>query len=123
MEACGGDVPTLQGLAADFWSHLVDASDNLAYRLAYNSLRATYDQCRDLFTQVLAEEITDVARYRAIATAVRAQNAAVRETLAREPSDAAMASRAPPGSSISTVVAHDCAAAVVDTTRTVRSPP
>ena len=59
-------MPTLQGLAADFWSHLVDASDNLAYRLAYNSLRATYDQCRDLFTQVLAEEITDVARYRAI---------------------------------------------------------
>lgn len=84
MQAGAGDLPTLQGLAADFWSHLVDASDNLAYRLAYNSLRATYDQCRDLFTQVLAEEIGDVECYRAIATAVRTRDAAAAETLARE---------------------------------------
>lgn len=84
MEKSAGDLPALQGLAADFWSHLVDASDNLAYRLAYNSLRATYDQCRELFTQVMAEEVADVARYWAIATAVRRRDAAAAETLARE---------------------------------------
>jgi DNA-binding FadR family transcriptional regulator len=84
METRLGDVPALQGLAAEFWSHLVDASDNLAYRLAYNSLRATYDQCRDLFVQVLAEEIGDIGRYRAIAAAVRAKDAAAAETVARE---------------------------------------
>lgn len=67
-----GDLPALQQLAVEFWSQLVDAADNLAYRLAYNSLRATYDQCRELFTQVLAEELGDVAGYAAIAAAVRA---------------------------------------------------
>lgn len=77
------DLVRLQGLAADFWSHLVDAADNLAYRLAYNSLRATYDQCRALFTQVLAAEIGDVARYRAVAAAVRRRDAHGAERLAR----------------------------------------
>lgn len=75
MRACGGDLAALQALALSFWSELVDASDNLAYRLAYNSLRATYDQCRALFTQVLADEIGDVAGYAAIAAAVRGGNA------------------------------------------------
>lgn len=84
MEQSAADLPALQGLAADFWSHLVDASDNLAYRLAYNSLRATYDQCRELFTQVLADEIADVVRYRAISTAVGRRDGAAAETLARE---------------------------------------
>ena len=70
--AAPADLPALQALAIDFWSQLVDASDNLAYRLAYNSLRATYDQCRELFTHVLADEIGDLRRYRAIAAAVRA---------------------------------------------------
>lgn len=78
------DLAALQELAAEFWSHLVDAADNLPYRLAYNSLRATYDQCRELFTQVLAEEIGDVARYRTIATAVRKRDAVRAEALARE---------------------------------------
>jgi len=84
MEEAAGDLAALQGLALDFWSHLVDAADNLAYRLAYNSLRATYDQCRELFTHVLADEIGDVERYRAIAAAVRAKDSASAETLARE---------------------------------------
>lgn len=84
MERHAGNLPTLQGLAADFWSHLIDAADNIAYRLAYNSMRATYDQCRELFTNVLADEIGDVARYRAIAAAVRRRDARKAETLARE---------------------------------------
>jgi DNA-binding FadR family transcriptional regulator len=75
MRACAGDLAALQELAMSFWSELVDASDNLAYRLAYNSLRTTYDQCRALFTQVLADEIGDVAGYAAIAAAVRGSNA------------------------------------------------
>jgi GntR family transcriptional repressor for pyruvate dehydrogenase complex len=74
MRDAGDDLAALQELAVAFWSELVDASDNLAYRLAYNSLRATYDQCRALFTQVLADEIGDVAGYAAIAAAVRTGN-------------------------------------------------
>lgn len=75
MRERAGDLAALQDLAVEFWSALVDAADNLAYRLAYNSLRATYDQCRALFTQVLADEIGDVAGYVAIAAAVRTGNA------------------------------------------------
>lgn len=75
MRERAGDLAALQDLAVEFWSTLVDAADNVAYRLAYNSLRATYDQCRALFTQVLADEIGDVAGYVAIAAAVRAGNA------------------------------------------------
>jgi DNA-binding FadR family transcriptional regulator len=78
-----GDLAALQELAVAFWSQLVDAADNLAYRLAYNSLRATYDQCRELFTQVLAEEIGDVAGYAAIATAVGARQEDVAARRAR----------------------------------------
>ena len=77
MRAAGTDLEPLQDLAVAFWSELVDASDNLAYRLAYHSMRATYDQCRGLFTQVLADEIGDVAGYAAIAAAVRASNGEV----------------------------------------------
>jgi len=84
MAARAGDLPALQQLAVEFWSQLVDAADNLAYRLAYNSLRATYDQCRPLLTQVLAEEIDDVERYRAVAAAVRAGEAERAARLARE---------------------------------------
>jgi DNA-binding FadR family transcriptional regulator len=84
MEQQADDLAALQELAADFWSHLIDASDNIAYRLAYNSLRATYDQCRELFTHVLADEIGDVAHYRALATAVRRRDAEWAERLARE---------------------------------------
>lgn len=84
MQAGASDLSVLQGLAAEFWSHLVDASDNLAYRLAYNSLRATYDQCRALFTQVLADEIGDPVPYAALAAAVRAGDAPRAEALARD---------------------------------------
>ena len=75
MRGHADDLAALQDLAVEFWSTLVDAADNLAYRLAYNSLRATYDQCRALFTQVLADEIGDLAGYAAIAAAARAGNA------------------------------------------------
>ena len=70
MRERAADLPALQELAAEYWSELVDAADNLAYRLAYNSLRATYDQCRALLTQVLADELGDLDGYAAIAAAV-----------------------------------------------------
>jgi len=78
-----GQLSALQSLAMEFWSQLVDACDNLAYRLAFNSLRVTYDQCRELFTHVLAHELGDLRRYRAIAAAVRAGDPNAAETRAR----------------------------------------
>lgn len=84
MNAAGGDLATLQALAMRFWSTLVDATGNVAYRLAYNSLRETYEKCMDLLTGVLADELSDRDGYAAIAAAVRSGDGATAEQLARE---------------------------------------
>jgi GntR family transcriptional regulator, transcriptional repressor for pyruvate dehydrogenase complex len=84
MEGAEDDLVRLQDLAEEFWSELVDGSGNVAYRLAYNSLRATYDVSKRLLTGVLAAELGDVARYREIAVAVADRDAQLACELARE---------------------------------------
>jgi GntR family transcriptional repressor for pyruvate dehydrogenase complex len=84
MAAAHADLVRLQLLAGEFWEHLVDGSRNVAYRLAYNSLRASYDQSRALFTRVLADENSDVPSYAAITTAVQHRKAARAESMARK---------------------------------------
>jgi DNA-binding FadR family transcriptional regulator len=83
MRAAGGDLARLQDLSAELWTHLVEASRNIAYRLAYNSLRAPYDLSRTVFTQVLAAEIADVDSHAALAAAVAGGDAAGAEHAAR----------------------------------------
>ncbi len=83
MEDAGGDLARLQDLAADLWAELIEASGNVAYRLAYNSLRETYDRCRELLTGALAEELTSLQGYRSLVDAARTGNAAVAEEQAR----------------------------------------
>jgi DNA-binding FadR family transcriptional regulator len=84
MEESSKDLPRLQALALEYWEIVVGASGNVAYRLAYNSLRRTYDKCRDLLREVLADELADVAAYAAIAAAVRGADAGLAETRARQ---------------------------------------
>jgi DNA-binding FadR family transcriptional regulator len=83
MRAAAGDLEALQDLADEFWSHLVDGSANVAYRLAYNSLRASYDRVRRLVTQVLASEIADIESYAEIAECVARSEAAKAQSLSR----------------------------------------
>ncbi len=64
------DLPALQELSLDFWDVLVRGSDNIAYVLAFNTLRATYDTVRVALVQVMADELRDAPAYRAIAEAV-----------------------------------------------------
>lgn len=84
MDAAHGDLVALQAIAMRFWSALVDATGNVAYRLAYNSLRETYEKCMDLLTGLLADELGDRKGYGAIATAVRRGDGAAAERLARD---------------------------------------
>jgi DNA-binding FadR family transcriptional regulator len=84
MRGAEDDPARLQDLAAAFWSLLVEGSQNIAYRLAYNSMRAVYDHCRALFTSVLSRETGDVALHAELAEAVRVQDAARAEEIARE---------------------------------------
>jgi DNA-binding FadR family transcriptional regulator len=83
MRRAAGDLAELQTLALDFWEAIVRASENVAYRLAYNSMRRTYDRCRDLLKSVLADELGDVASYELIAGAIRQSDAVAAEATAR----------------------------------------
>lgn len=61
---------TLQALALRFWDALVLGSDNIAYQLAFNSLRHTYEGMREALVEVMADELRDLDAYREIAGAV-----------------------------------------------------
>ncbi|MBX7078100.1 MAG: GntR family transcriptional regulator [Nannocystaceae bacterium] len=70
MAARTDDLDALQQLSLDFWDLLVRGSDNIAYELAFNTLRVTYDTVRTALVHVMADELQDLASYRAIAEAV-----------------------------------------------------
>ncbi|MCA8925767.1 MAG: FadR family transcriptional regulator [Planctomycetes bacterium] len=69
------DLDARQAASLEFWDALVDGSGNVAYRLAYNSLRASYDGFRAALVQVLGDELKSVDGFQAVADAVRAGDA------------------------------------------------
>ncbi len=78
------DLRALQQLSMEFWDLLVEGSNNVAYRFAFNTLHATYREISQVMTQVLAAELTDRASFRAVAEGVNARDTAETETRARE---------------------------------------
>lgn len=84
MRAAEGDVVELQRLAHEFSSTLIDGSGNVVYRLLFNALEAAYVPAMGALTAILAEEVSDVATYAALADAVAAQDAARAGSLARK---------------------------------------
>jgi len=64
------DLPELQSLSLRFWDAMVRGSGNIAYELAFNTLRETYDQLREVLVQIMADEIRDVRSHRTIAEAI-----------------------------------------------------
>jgi DNA-binding FadR family transcriptional regulator len=83
MRAAPRDPARLQRLAIDFWARLVEASRNVAYRLAWNTLRQAYARCLPLLTGVLAEENGDLRAHAAIAGAIERRDAPAAERRAR----------------------------------------
>ncbi len=83
MRDAGDDLALLQERAVGFWSIVIDAAGNVAYRLAYNSMRETYDKARGLMAPVLAAELTDFDSYNAIAAAIGRGDAATAEQRSR----------------------------------------
>jgi len=69
------DLAELQLLALEFWDALVEASDNVAYRLAFNTLRETYELIRGALVIVMADEVSDRAGHREVLHAVAAGDA------------------------------------------------
>lgn len=72
MDASREDLERLSALDLDFWDVLIDAADNIAYRLAFNSLRQTYEPLQETLRPVLAAELGDVDTHRAVSDAVSA---------------------------------------------------
>lgn len=72
MEAAAADdqLEQLQEQSLRFWDVLVRGSGNIAYELAFNTLRETYDRLRDVLVHVMADEVRDVRSHRSIAEAV-----------------------------------------------------
>ena len=56
----------------EWWTVLVHSCGNVAYRLAFNTLRFTHREGRAVLQQVIADELRAVDRYRAVAAAVLA---------------------------------------------------
>jgi DNA-binding FadR family transcriptional regulator len=84
MAAATGDRVALQKLALAYWDVLADACGNLAYRLAYNTLRDSYQTFGALLTEVLAVEHADTPAYRRLTAAIVGREALETETLARD---------------------------------------
>ena len=53
-----------------FWTRLVDGAGNVAYRLAYNTVRDLLEELPAVFASLLANETTDVDTHERIARAV-----------------------------------------------------
>ncbi len=68
------DLGALQAASLEFWDALVQASDNVAYRLAFNTLRETYELIRGALLIVLGDEVSDLQGHRDLLAAVAAQN-------------------------------------------------
>jgi DNA-binding FadR family transcriptional regulator len=83
MRGAEGDLARLQPLSHAFWTELVAASGNIAYQLAFNTLRELYESSWDLLRGVLAEELRDTDGFEALALAVERGAAAEAEASAR----------------------------------------
>lgn len=64
------DPVAAQRAALDFWDHIVDGADSIAFRLMFNTLRAAYEPVLPALATMMAAEVGHVNAYRAIAEAV-----------------------------------------------------
>ena len=75
--AAQSDPLARQWEAVGFWDHVVDAADSIVYRLLFNNLRAVYEPAMVALVQMMAAEVGQIDRYRALAEAIIAGDADV----------------------------------------------
>ena len=59
-----------QHAALAYWDVIVDGADSIALRLMYNSMRASYEPVIEAMATLMAAEVSNLAGYRKLATAV-----------------------------------------------------
>lgn len=64
------ELPELQQASLAFWQIVVDGTGNLAYQLAFNTLRDAFLGMREVVAAAQANELRDLKGYRAIARAI-----------------------------------------------------
>lgn len=69
--AADGDPGARQRIALDFWDLVVDGADSITFRLMFNTLRSAYEPMIDALAMVMAAEVNESDRYRAITDAIR----------------------------------------------------
>jgi GntR family transcriptional repressor for pyruvate dehydrogenase complex len=69
--------------ALTFWDHVVDGADSIAFRLMYNTLRATYEPALPALATMMADEVGRPDAYRTIAAAIRDSDPEAAERAAR----------------------------------------
>lgn len=70
MAANSENLKELQLLSLSFWEILVEGSENIAYALAFNSLRESYKHFAGLLTMAMAAEFEALEEYEALRDAV-----------------------------------------------------
>ena len=70
--------------ALTFWDQVVDGADSIAFRLMYNTLRATYEPALPALAVMMAGEVGRPDAYRRLADAIRAGDAELAERAARD---------------------------------------
>ncbi len=70
--------------ALTFWDHVVDGADSIAFRLMFNTLRAAYEPALPALSAMMAAEVAQTDKYRALADAIEAGDSAAAYKAARE---------------------------------------
>lgn len=70
--AATDDAIELQRIALAFWDRIVDATDNITFRLMFNGLRAAYEPTLPTLAELLRQEVERHDAYRAVVAALRA---------------------------------------------------
>lgn len=73
-----------QRQALEFWDHVVDGADSIAFRLMFNGLRAAYEPAIAVLGPVMDAEVTRVEVYRALTGAIAAGDAPEARRLAED---------------------------------------
>ncbi len=70
MQEADDDLDRLQMASLEFWGAMVSASGNIAYELAFNSLRESYTHFAHILTSAMADEFAAIDDYRALRDAI-----------------------------------------------------
>ncbi len=78
-----GDDLRLAALDWELWALIIDGADNIAYRLAFNSLRAAAEPLNELLLPLRSAELRDVATRDAMVAAIAGHDSTAAEAAAR----------------------------------------